>query len=155
VVEIAAPPGGIHRMALTAVRAEARRAVIGRLASFIVSRMAAVTFRAHADELVLLLIRMASLAVGRQMLADEGEGRARMALGHVRNYPGLGRMAANAIRAQLAPVQIVMAAAALRVRPFKCEGHMTRTALHQRVLPVQREACGGVVELHRPGQFIP
>lgn len=155
VVKIAAPPGCIHRMALTAVRIEARRPVIGRLASFIVCHMAAVTFRAHPDILVLLLIRMASLAVGRQMLANEGEGRARMALGHIRNNPGLRRMAADAIRAQLPAVQIVVAAAALLVGPFECEGRMTRTALHELMLPAQLEAGRGMVELHRPGQLIP
>ena len=64
-------------------------------------------------------------------------------------------MAADAIRAQLPAVQIVVAAAALLVGPFECEGRMTRTALHELMLPAQLEAGRGMVELHRPGQLIP
>lgn len=155
VIKAPAPPCVVDRMALTAVRAETRRPVIWGLASIIVPRMTAVTIRPHPDILVLLPIRMTCLAVGRQMCADEGEGRPRMALGHVWHQPGLRSMAAYTICTQFAAVQIVVAAGTLVFGPFEFEGWMARAALHERMLPDQPEAGGAMVKLHRLGHFIP
>lgn len=124
VIKTAAPAGGIHRMALAAVGAETRRPVIGCLARLVRCRMTTITIRAHPDILVLLLIWMTCPAVGRQVLADQWKGCARVALGHVRDHPRLGSVAAIAIRTQFAPVQIVVASDALVVGPLELEGRV-------------------------------
>lgn len=151
----AAPAGLVDRMALTAVCGEARSPVIWRLGSFIICRMTTVAIGPDPDILVLLLIWMTCLAVGGQMCADKREGRSRMALGHVRNQPGFRSVTADAIRTQLAAVQIVVAAGALVFGPFEFEVRMTRAALHERMLPVEPETCGAMIELHWLDQFIP
>jgi len=120
-IKSAAPAGGIDGMALAAVGAESCRPVVRRLAAVIVCRVATVAIRAHPDILVLLLIWMARTAVGRQVLADQWKGCARVALGHVRDHPRLGSMAAIAIRAQFPPVQIVVASDALVVGHLELE----------------------------------
>ena len=79
-----------------------------------VSAMASDAGHRRAGILVGCSIRMAALASQRRMTTQERETGALMSLDHIRDPPGLGRVAASAVITELALVHIRMAGQTFR-----------------------------------------
>ncbi len=124
------PPGQcIRRVALDTICSEPRRPVCRLRRRVILRAMAAVAVDGHIDKLELLLVLVAPLARNRHMGPHQGEPGVRVPLPHIRNEPGLRRMASFTLGTELIAVNILMTCDAPR---WSIGEHQIRVALDAR-----------------------
>jgi hypothetical protein len=136
-----------------AIRRELCHHVVGILRFLVVYPVTSYTRRGSSHILLLRRVGVARLTWHCLVPSEQREPRLLVFVHHIRHLPRFSRMTFEAVRSQLAPMNVCMTGDAVRARARELELPMTRLAFGGFVLPCQSETSLFVFERCVPSHF--